>query len=573
METIEEEEEAHDGSLKAKVSLKEPPSILSPEVQAQVEVMFQKREVLQVGKLDNSRKFSLAKLLASRPDKSIIETRFKHTDEEKENMYNRKLKLGQMLLNRPSLQKLEQMNVMKPSASSQLAGAKQQLERQQTKDRLSALMQSRPNHEVLEKKHILLTPALAREDHNRVLQAKSSLSSLIAARPSPSQLLGKKIISDAGDLARLHPARAADYQLTPVTPEVLKNIKVQQVACGWGHTAVVDANGVLYTFGSSGSGRLGLGEVKQSEVSEPQANATLSGLGKVTFVSCGDNHTLAICGGHAYTWGQGTWGRLGLGTQDDVSVPTKVDLGDEAAVSGACGSYHTLMLTKSGAVYGFGWNAQGRLGLGKGDASLAVMTPTKLATFGTSLRATALAAGQGASFAVTEDGRLYSWGVGAFGVLGHGSEEDVWEPTPVSSLKEQAVAAVACGATQALVLTGSGSLLALGQLALKQLVKPDQRSASCLPRAVSVPGCASVDGAACGKNHCAVTSGGRVFTWGNGGKGVLGHGNEDPLAEPVQVRGLDNVSAVSCGWSHSAVLLSDGRLAVFGSKQDGKLGL
>ena len=59
----------------------------------------------------------------------------------------------------------------------------------------------------------------------------------------------------------------------------------------------------------------------------------------------------------------------------------------------------------------------------------------------------------------------------------------------------------------------------------------------------------------CGPFHsCAVSSGGRLFSWGDGLCGKLGHGSSDNCTEPRQVAALaeQTVLHVACGVWHTA---------------------
>lgn len=61
----------------------------------------------------------------------------------------------------------------------------------------------------------------------------------------------------------------------------------------------------------------------------------------------------------------------------------------------------------------------------------------------------------------------------------------------------------------------------------------------------------------CGPFHtCAVSSGGRLFSWGDGLGGKLGHGNCDTCEEPRQVSSLadQTVLHVACGVWHTACI-------------------
>ena len=65
-----------------------------------------------------------------------------------------------------------------------------------------------------------------------------------------------------------------------------------------------------------------------------------------------------------------------------------------------------------------------------------------------------------------------------------------------------------------------------------------------------------------------------IFTWGNGNKGRLGHGDEISHSHPMLLTGLLGVKAkhISCGVNHTAVCSKDGKLFTFGHGEYGKLG-
>lgn len=81
---------------------------------------------------------------------------------------------------------------------------------------------------------------------------------------------------------------------------------------------------------------------------------------KVSAVAAGEAHTLALTGdGEVYSWGRGTFGRLGTGREADVHVPTAVLPAVAAGAAGrprprfvavAAGAYHSLALDGSCSV-------------------------------------------------------------------------------------------------------------------------------------------------------------------------------------------------------------------------------
>jgi regulator of chromosome condensation len=64
-----------------------------------------------------------------------------------------------------------------------------------------------------------------------------------------------------------------------------------------------------------------------------------------------------------------------------------------------------------------------------------------------------IAAGENSSFAVTRTGKLYSWGFGEMGQLGHGKEADQLQATPISNfVKVGFVLEVSSGSQHTIVL-------------------------------------------------------------------------------------------------------------------------
>ncbi|CAI0379483.1 unnamed protein product [Linum tenue] len=80
-----------------------------------------------------------------------------------------------------------------------------------------------------------------------------------------------------------------------------------------------------------------------------------------------------------------------------------------------------------------------------------------------------------------------------------------------------------------------------------------------LPQLLHLPSLAasaagSISMLACGGAHVvALTSGGRVLTWGRGTSGQLGHGEMVNCLYPKAVNSLEDhvITHVSAGWSHS----------------------
>lgn len=354
----------------------------------------------------------------------------------------------------------------------------------------------------------------------------------------------------------------------PKTVDLLAGIKVTMVSCGWGHTAACTDAGDLWVFGIKDNGRLGLGEMKE-QPTEPKTVESLKAIGPATNVSCGDNHTAAIVGGKVYTWGMGSWGRLGLGHQDDVWTPTQVEVpGETTAIELACGSYHTLFLAEEqNTVYGFGWNKNGRVGVGK-EAGTSVLVPTRVPYIsGDKTTVTSLECGTGMSVAVTDLG-VFTWGAGIYGGHGHGTTEDEWHPKKLQGV--EGVVRATCGSNHCLAVTKEGKCFAWGQNNHGQLGVPAEQKEVLVPTKIPLEG---VQAVAAGKTHSLASTSTALYSWGRGTNGCLGHGDDNCQSTPTEVEDVEGtIVSMSASWVHTAVATGEGALFTFGNGQNHKLG-
>jgi len=121
-------------------------------------------------------------------------------------------------------------------------------------------------------------------------------------------------------------------------------IKATKVKCGDGYSAILDSQKRLYTFGKGSYGRLGLGH--NMNVLTPQL---VSKTIKFIDISCGGRHMMGIdINGETYAWGHGYYFQLGTMNQEDSMVPICINLSRTAgkwAGKISCGYYHSAIQT------------------------------------------------------------------------------------------------------------------------------------------------------------------------------------------------------------------------------------
>jgi len=122
--------------------------------------------------------------------------------------------------------------------------------------------------------------------------------------------------------------------------------------------------------------------------------------------------------------GCGHDGRLGLGREQNSSAWIKHPffVGDNAPVRIFVGGFHSFVQTKQHAIYGFGLNQHGQLGLGESTA--AVLAPRLVPFFKKGEDVADIRCGSYHTVALLRDGSVYVCGGNEHGQLGLGDRED-----------------------------------------------------------------------------------------------------------------------------------------------------
>lgn len=353
----------------------------------------------------------------------------------------------------------------------------------------------------------------------------------------------------------------------------------------------------VFAWGFGKYGQLGTGQGLNAEV--PQLIKLPVGTTPIK-ISCGAHFTSVLCqvskkGAEkvrtkVFTCGWGKYGRLGTGSEDNKPVLTEVLLPDgcDDLLDVSSGHWHACCVAQDGGVFSWGFNgSHGVLGTVFDDVQAATKSPPMFSVMplrvvvpmGTKFNR--VSCGYNFTYAISEDGQCFSWGCGKHGVLGHGDTSDRLHPCLLEIIKGKQFTQIGCGyshvalveASGELYMVGSGKDGALGHRGDKQ----DRHS----PFQVDALSGVQISNASCsqGEHHAhtlACTLEGEVFSWGDGYKGKLGHGNQESCDVPtiIDPKHFQNerVILVSCGGIHSAALTDKGHMFTWGCGSDGRLG-
>ncbi|XP_035189352.1 X-linked retinitis pigmentosa GTPase regulator [Oxyura jamaicensis] len=331
-----------------------------------------------------------------------------------------------------------------------------------------------------------------------------------------------------------------------------KNDKPVHISCGDEHTAIVTGNGKLYMFGSNNWGQLGLGS--KNTVSKPTCVKALKPE-KTKLAVCGRNHTLVYTEkGNVYAAGGNSEGQLGLGDTEERTTFHLISFftNQHKIKQLAAGSYTSAAVTEDGQLFVWGDNSEGQIGLA--DKAY-VCVPCQVDV---GKPVSSVSCGYYHSALITGDGELYTFGEPENGKLGLLPEQlkNNRVPQPVQGIMEK-VNKVACGGEHTVVLTETDvytfGLGQYGQLGHGTLIFETS-----VPKSVKHLRRRKIHNVTCGENHTAVIAeNGLMFTFGDGRHGKLGLGEEN-FANQFDPALCSNflsftVLLVACGGCHMLV--------------------
>lgn len=339
---------------------------------------------------------------------------------------------------------------------------------------------------------------------------------------------------------------------------------------GFYHSAVLQDNGTVVSFGGNTQGQMGNSTRGSTDVPTP-VQALITG---VRSLSVGDAalFTLALkSDGTVWVWGSNSDGQLGDGTTTSSAEPKQVS-GLTGVTAVAAGQNFALALKSDGSVWAWGANGYGQVGIGNTtNSSTNNWVPRQVSGLS---GVTAIAACYEHALAVKSDGSVWAWGDNNAGELGLGSTGSR-QTSPVQVSAISSVTQVACGSKHSVALKTDGSVWAWGNNFDYQLGDGTQVAQSVPKQVAGVSGATQI--AASENTTLALLSAGTVMGWGATERGQVGVGqlpsNQNQYYKtPTAVSALSGVTEVARGYHHSLARKSDGSVFTWGWNDDAQLG-
>ncbi|WCF11447.1 protease epr (plasmid) [Paenibacillus thiaminolyticus] len=228
------------------------------------------------------------------------------------------------------------------------------------------------------------------------------------------------------------------------------------ISVGEGHAMVLKNDGTVWAWGSSGWGTMGNGWGGNGQSQSVTTPVQASGLNDVIQISAGNTSSFALRS-DGTLWGWGNWDYSN--TIPSQTVPKQI-MTDVSYITS--GDRFSLAVKKDGSVWAWGRNDKGQLGDGTTTYNLTPVQVKGVDGSGYLTNIVAVAAGSSNSYALSADGKVYSWGYAFGGQLGNGNSTSYNQTTPILVTGIADVVGINAGASHALALKADGTLWGWG---------------------------------------------------------------------------------------------------------------
>jgi hypothetical protein len=203
---------------------------------------------------------------------------------------------------------------------------------------------------------------------------------LAAERASPAAAGDAYSWGDGGHFALGRDAAGPGFG-GPARVPALRAPRAVALAAAKFHSAAVTADGTLLTWGAARGGRLGHAggggrETPSGGAAVDPAPALLPPRTRVVAVALGKHHTLAASDdGAVFAWGSNRDGRLGVPGVDSAPTPRRVSSLKARVVAVAAANRHSAAVDAGGRVWAWGANGLGQVGEARRRGGRAARAP------------------------------------------------------------------------------------------------------------------------------------------------------------------------------------------------------
>ena len=319
----------------------------------------------------------------------------------------------------------------------------------------------------------------------------------------------------------------------------------------------------LWSWGAGSYGKLGNNSL--SDRSSP--GSVVGGFTDWVRIVSSQDHSAAIrANGTAWAWGYNYRGEVGDNTTTRRSSPVSVVGGITDWIQISAGNRLTAAIRANGTAWAWGDNGNGQLG-----DNTTTRRSSPVSVVGGITDWIQISAGRDNISALRANGTAWSWGRNHVGQLGNNSTTNRSSPVSVVGGFTDWVQ-ISAGSNHTVALRANGTAWAWGENSNGQLGNGTNVVTS---SPVSVVGGFTnwVQVSAGGAHTAAIRANGTAWAWGAGSFGRLGDGTIVTKSSPVSVvGGFTDWVQVSAGGGHIAAIRANGTAWAWGINNYGQLG-
>lgn len=359
--------------------------------------------------------------------------------------------------------------------------------------------------------------------------------------------------------------------------EGLEDVKIRSVisSCTASHCVAISIEGKVYVWGRNDKGQLGVGDCERRDT--PTTPTELEDYNIVT-AATGRNHTLFVTDkGDCFAAGDNKMGQLGVGGEgNNFTSPVKIDYRGPPICKVACGGEFSVFVNVEGQMYTSGCpeygqtghNTDGKYFISSNKMGFNLVTvPTIVPLFIDRDRDGSVipihdvliedvVCGPNHTVALDRQKRVFSWGFGGYGRLGHSTPKDEFVPRIVNLFnggQNRGATMIGAGGSYSMAVNVLGQLYLWGQT-------KSTGEAAMYPKPVSDLSGWHVRSIGCSNRSIAVAADASVVTWGCSptfGELAMGPSAGKSSTKPQEPKPLKDtyVHAISCGMAFTLFLM------------------
>ena len=383
--------------------------------------------------------------------------------------------------------------------------------------------------------------------------------------------------------------------------ELKEGESIVDIALGDSHSIALTNENNVFSWGDNVYDQLGIGYINMSHTSLP-VSVNIPKLQieeNIDDIEASNRYSAIFTSqGRLIMWGENFDGQIlsiGNGTTGSlIDVTDSIPLGEfDRLVDVSLGAKFASIVSDNGLVYTWGSNSYGELG---NESNLSSRIPVQIGVNYFTQKeyneflppnVAMMSVGQSHSLAYTYDNKLYGWGYNANGqVSPYLSDETVGMPINIElpfKTDEDSIDMMVTGSTHSAILTKLGNLYMFGSNGFGELgngtVSASQEMVNIIDY-FDLQDDEKIVKIGLGQNYsAALTSLGRLFTWGDNWLGKLGNGNESyfvtipkEITSNVNLESGEVIIDLFIGDYHSAIITSENRVFTWGRNSHGQLG-